>query len=580
MASQASFLSSASSFTTQIISTQKPPHSRHFPKKISCKSNEIDGNNTQQNKSTSGRRDLLISLGGMYGAATSFAVDPRLAIANPIQAPDLSKCSPPEIPEGGTRSNCCPPYNSNIIDFVPPRHGPLRVRPAAHLVDDEYLKKYEKAIQLMRALPEDDPRNFMQQSTIHCSHCDGALPQFDEPTADPLQVHHSWIFFPWHRLYLYFHERILGKLIGDDSFAIPFWNWDTPDGMVMPAFYTNKSSALYNKNRNPEHLPPATIDLDGKQHPGISKYELIEDNLITMYRQMISNGKTARLFMGEPYRAGDAASPGAGALENVPHDTVHDWIGNPANKNSEDMGALYSSARDPIFYGHHANVDRLWSVWTTLGGKRRNFKDNDWLDASFLFYDENAQLVKVKVRDCIDSKNLGYKYQDVENLWLKKRPRPTAASAATNRASKKKAPKVLGEPVFPITLNKPVSVFVKRPKKGRSQKEKEDEEEVLLVKDIVVSRFEFVKFDVYINSPEEEKLRPSASEFAGCFVSLPHKHVHGKKVDLKTNLRLGITDLLEDLKAEDDDSVVVTLVPRSGNGDKVKVGGLDIEFSS
>ena len=30
------------------------------------------------------------------------------------------------------------------------------------------------------------------------------------------------------RFYLYFHERILGKLIGDDTFALPFWNWTRP----------------------------------------------------------------------------------------------------------------------------------------------------------------------------------------------------------------------------------------------------------------------------------------------------------------------------------------------------------------
>ena len=27
------------------------------------------------------------------------------------------------------------------------------------------------------------------------------------------------------------------------------------------------------------------------------------------------------------------------------------------------MGAVPTSARDPIFWLHHANVDRLWSAW-------------------------------------------------------------------------------------------------------------------------------------------------------------------------------------------------------------------------
>lgn len=61
----------------------------------------------------------------------------------------------------------------------------------------------------------------------------GAYHQKGFPDVE-LQVHSSWLFFPFHRWYLYFFERILGKLIDDESFAIPFWNWDAPEGMKMP----------------------------------------------------------------------------------------------------------------------------------------------------------------------------------------------------------------------------------------------------------------------------------------------------------------------------------------------------------
>ncbi|MFS7947023.1 putative catechol oxidase [Helianthus anomalus] len=37
-----------------------------------------------------------------------------------------------------------------------------------------------------------------------------------------IQIHNSWLFFPFHRWYLYFYERILGKLINDPTFALPF----------------------------------------------------------------------------------------------------------------------------------------------------------------------------------------------------------------------------------------------------------------------------------------------------------------------------------------------------------------------
>ncbi|KAL7242514.1 hypothetical protein ACSBR1_014982 [Camellia fascicularis] len=108
------------------------------------------------------------------------------------------------------------------------------------------------------------------------------------------------------------------------------------------------------------------------------------------YRHVVSGGKTPRLFLGSSYRAGDDPDPAAGSLENIPHGPVHIWCGDRTQPNLEDMGNLYSTGRDPIFYSHHANVDRIWTVWKTLGGKRNDFKYPDWLNSEFTFYDENA----------------------------------------------------------------------------------------------------------------------------------------------------------------------------------------------
>ncbi|GMH05425.1 hypothetical protein Nepgr_007265 [Nepenthes gracilis] len=59
-----------------------------------------------------------------------------------------------------------------------------------------------------------------------------------------------------------------------------------------------------------------------------------------------------------------------------------------------------------------------------------------------------------------------------------------------------------------------------------------------------------------------------------------HKHKHGKDTKkMKTFMRLGVTDLLEDLGADDDESVVVTLVPRQGN-DAVLITDVKMEHAS
>jgi len=32
-------------------------------------------------------------------------------------------------------------------------------------------------------------------------------------------------FFSWHRMYLYWFERIVRRMSGDDTWALPYWNW-------------------------------------------------------------------------------------------------------------------------------------------------------------------------------------------------------------------------------------------------------------------------------------------------------------------------------------------------------------------
>lgn len=58
---------------------------------------------------------------------------------------------------------------------------------------------------------------------------------------------------------------------------------------------------------------------------------------------------------------------------------------------------FYTTARDIMFFGHHANVDRMWDIYCSIRGHTPEFKQNDWLEASFIFYDENRQVVKCKV---------------------------------------------------------------------------------------------------------------------------------------------------------------------------------------
>ncbi|KAF2303639.1 hypothetical protein GH714_020474 [Hevea brasiliensis] len=372
---------------TSELSITKSRNHPYVPRVISCKA-KIDDH---QNPVT--RRDVLIGLGGLCGATT--LGDP---FAKPILASDLTKCGKVHLPHGAKPINCCPPPSTNILDFkLPYSNSPLRIRPAAHLVDDAYIAKYSKAIELMKALPDDDPRSFKQQANIHCASCDGAYHQLGFP------------------------------------------------------------------------------DL---------KYQ------------------TAKLFLGYSYPAGHLPDPGPGSIEQVPHNTIHNWAVDNTQRNCEDMGIFYSAGRDPVFFAHHSNIDRMWKIWKTLRGKRIEITDLDWLDEAFPFYDENAKLVRVK---------------PTPRRLIKKVARMARLGGQRNQEAKE----------------------IKKPK------EKEEEEEILVIDGIELERNAMVKFDVYANDKHDSPSGPDKSEFAGSFVNVPHVHKHGNK--MKTCFRLGITDLLEDL---------------------------------
>ncbi|KAI3795828.1 hypothetical protein L1987_38488 [Smallanthus sonchifolius] len=159
----------ASSFS---FKSSQVPISRINRHAVSCKT--LDNNDHQEiNSGKIDRRNVMLGLGGLYGAFGSGS----LAFADPIMAPDITKCGAADLPQGAQPTKCCPPFPKKITDFKLPPKSTIRVRPAAHLVNKDYIAKFNKAIELMKALPDDDPRSFKQQTAVHCAYCDGAYDQ-------------------------------------------------------------------------------------------------------------------------------------------------------------------------------------------------------------------------------------------------------------------------------------------------------------------------------------------------------------------------------------------------------------------
>nr|CAB3482367.1 unnamed protein product [Digitaria exilis] len=440
------------------------------------------------------RRGVLTSLTGAAAGLVSYPNLTSIALeANPVDtckrgekvSEKLVECSDPN------RDFPCPPsLKVPIVDFKP-ESTVKRIRRPAHLLDEEYQKKYKKAIRKMKDLEPSNPLSFAAQAAIHESYCDGHYRYDPTEKNRPFDVHFSWIFAPWHRMYIYFYEKALGDLVGDDTFALPYWNWDSPEGMGIPAIFKdpNDDNPLYDPNRDMTHRD-ALIDLDYlhadkgvgpipfvKTPATAASYDAaVDKNLATIYQQQIRGGRGPCAFLGEKLcseasirvkeinerskrrQNGTQIKTDSNPRPDVPSPTACS-VTTASRTVPYDMGFLGTAGRDPLFYSHHSNVDRMWHLWSTKLGNE-GFTDPEWLDASFVFYDnyKEPRLVRIKFRDVLDARNLGYTY-DAESEaslpWINSKPTPLSPDGGSSARSGAAAP-----PEFPLTLVSEQAVVV------------------------------------------------------------------------------------------------------------------------
>ena len=187
-------------------------------------------------------------------------------------------------------------------------------------------------------------------------------------------AHANWYFFPWHRPYLCHLERRIQQVVGDPDFALPYWNWTTQAS--VPGAFFDPTSPLYDATRKVQAR---------QQIPGGCTDPL------TM--RLVMADKSAVRFMGG--QAADQWDRQAyGVMEATPHNNVHTWI-------SGDM-RVFMSPLDPIFWLHHANIDRLWKVWTG-----RNPTQAAWLNYRLQY---GVTMASWTVKDVLSTEAFGYRY--------------------------------------------------------------------------------------------------------------------------------------------------------------------------
>ena len=161
------------------------------------------------------RRDVCVGLGSAALAGLSLRSRAAWAQDNP------DNCAPPGV------------AGKNPVPYKPDPKLPVRVRKSAFELYKTEVDRLKEAYAALRKLTHDtpdDPRGWLRGGYVHCWYCGGGN---DSQAGE--EIHGSWLFFPWHRAYLHFHERILCKLINDDTLAIPYWVWDSEGRQKFPS---------------------------------------------------------------------------------------------------------------------------------------------------------------------------------------------------------------------------------------------------------------------------------------------------------------------------------------------------------
>jgi len=290
------------------------------------------------------------------------------------------------------------------------------------------LAKYAQAIEIMRTLPDYDTHSWTWWWNTHWikgppaflwdysmkkkAEVIAALPKEYQADAeavwDGCQAHpynpsnpeqyQQWYFLPWHRLMLSEFEGVIREVLHDETFTLPYWNPVTGNDadLVLPAVFRAPGTTLYN----------------GTRWPWVNGGERID----ILYRDWLSLDALNEDFYIDSPTGSHGFNP---KLDTNPHFLTHLAVGG-------DMADFATVGGDPLFYLHHANLDRIWESWNRLG--HTNPTDPKYLNRTFAYGDRSGKRVDLPVSAADRVAQLGYEYDAYE-----KAPQPqhlTAEEAA------------------------------------------------------------------------------------------------------------------------------------------------------
>lgn len=297
--------------------------------------------------------------------------------------------------------------------------------------DDPLSWYYQGAIHLLPDSVVGNPLCDMYQNQDGVLAWDGeTMPGWNQCTHIELNLAEEYHFLVWHRFYIWHFERIVRELSGKEDFALPYWNYVEPTQRTMPEIFWSPA----NQDENPLYSPSRWHYLNEgnpfpEESPDSGSFQ-IGVMLNTTYQSAFSYTQY------ETFNR---------ALDDVPHGIVHGSIGGAKTNLNQDifnpifnrnmvsglMSDLASAGFDPIFWVHHANIDRLWEQWNRSGnGALISLDTLKKYPKEYLFFDEKGDSVRYSMDEVFEQAySMDYVYDDVSD----EAPLPTTENATPTK---------------------------------------------------------------------------------------------------------------------------------------------------
>jgi tyrosinase len=416
----------------------------------------------------------------------------------------------------------------------------------------------------MQSRPESDPTSWSFQAAIHGNASkDGTWPWNQ-------CKHSSWWFLPWHRLYLWYFEQIVRAAViqggGSSDWALPYWNYGAggQDATLPEAFRDPQVNGAPN--------PLYAADRDPQMNAGTGAIPLAVGDPVQAMSCASFVGSVQSPpaeFGGSPADPSVQFASGVGVVENTPHNQVHVLVGGW-------MSDPDTAAQDPIFWLHHANIDRIWNEWATGSTPHQNPDDPSWLSQSFKFYDPHGQEASLTCADVLDVvKQLDYEY--VVPAAKAAAPAPALAAPAMSSPSSdsgRRPAELVGASDTSVELTgTPVSVSFTIDQRAAQQAlsgagAEQPERVHLSVQEIEGERNPGTVYGIYVNLPHNENAPEVVGEhYAGAISFFGIERARAPRTDEpphSVTISHDITVLTRNLRAKgewDGEHVTVSFRP-------------------